>query len=500
MERQEAKNRLRKWGHDPIAFVWDVFDWPSGQGPTWYQEELLYALAQQSAASERGPHGVGKTAIAALVVLWFRCTSDDVEDFPSWMALTTAGGFRQLKHFLWPEIHKWVRKIRWDVLKLDPFVEGHDLLDMSLKGRTGSAIAVAATDPELIEGAHAERILYVFDEAAAIPPGIWDAAEGAFSGAGADTDSEAYALAVGKPTGPVGRFYEIHARHPGLERWWVRHVKVDEAIRAGRVSADWLERVGRQWGLKSSIFRRRALGEFAGDDVATTIPLDWIEAAIERWHERTGSIVRREVPTLGPVPAQLSSLGVDVAEGGGDATVYAPVAHDDFVDELIRPPVDDVMKPPAQVAVLVLPPARAVVDVLGIGAGVGARLLELGFGNRMVAYKGSQSTTRKDRTGNFGFVNVRSAAYWNVREMLDPANAPTLALPPDEELIGDLVAPRYFHTSGNPPKIAVEPKKDVVARLGRSPDAGDAVVMSLWRDLGGPASTNVAALTSRRIG
>jgi hypothetical protein len=475
-----------------------VFDWPDGKGPTWYQEELLYALAQQSAASERGPHGVGKTGVAAWAVLWFRGTSDDVEDFPSWLAVTTAGGFRQLKHYLWPEIHKWVRKIRWDVLRLEPFVQGHDLLDMSLKGRTGSAIAVAATDPELIEGAHAERLLYVFDEAAAIPTGIWDAAEGAFAGAGADTSNEAYRLAVGKPTIPAGRFYEIHARRPGHEQWWVRHVKVDEAIRAGRVSREWLEKVQRQWGKTSSVFRRRGLGEFAGDDERTVIPLDWIEAAIERWHYLTESVPRTDFGPLGFVPTLLDSLGVDVAEGGGDQTVFAPVAGD-FVGELVRPGIGTTMETATQAGALVAPNrARAVVDVLGVGAGVGSRLAELRY--RMYPYKGSQSTTRKDRTGNFGFANVRTAAYWNVRDLLDPANDPTLALPQDEELIGDLVAPRYFYTSGNPPKIALEAKDKVIERLGRSPDAGDAVVMSLWDDIVSIGSTNVADLTSRRIG
>lgn len=88
----------------------------------------------------------------------------------------------------------------------------------------------------------------------------------------------------------------------------------------------------------------------------------------------------------------------------------------------------------------------------------------------------------RDRSGKFGFANTRSAAYWHLRELLEPAYEPTLALPPDDLMISDLTTPTWKVTTGLPPKIQVEAKDEVVKRLGRSPDRGDAVAMSLWAD------------------
>ena len=63
-----------------------------------------------------------------------------------------------------------------------------------------------------------------------------------------------------------------------------------------------------------------------------------------------------------------------------------------------------------------------------------------------------------------------------LREALDPAYGVDIALPPDPALQSDLTAPTYTVRPGEPPKIYVESKTDIVKRLGRSPDRGDAVV------------------------
>ncbi|QIY99436.1 hypothetical protein HEP87_42915 [Streptomyces sp. S1D4-11] len=91
-------------------------------------------------------------------------------------------------------------------------------------------------------------------------------------------------------------------------------------------------------------------------------------------------------------------------------------------------------------------------------------------------------TKLRTRDGQYGFTNTRSAAYWRLRELLDPAFGSQLALPPDDLLVSDLTTPTWDITTGVPPKIKVEPKGDVVARLGRSPDRGDAVAMAMYAD------------------
>lgn len=122
--------------------------------------------------------------------------------------------------------------------------------------------------------------------------------------------------------------------------------------------------------------------------------------------------------------------------------------------------------------------AQAVVDSIGVGAGVVDRLRELR--EAVIPYTGSAKTSARTRSREHGFVNTRSAAWWRLRELLDPAFEPAVMLPPDDVLLADLSAPSWGEVTGIPPRIQVEPKEKLVARLGRSPDRGDAVVMSFW--------------------
>jgi len=120
----------------------------------------------------------------------------------------------------------------------------------------------------------------------------------------------------------------------------------------------------------------------------------------------------------------------------------------------------------------------ATIDVIGIGAGVVDRLREMGY--NIKAFNSSEHTDRLDVSGELGFTNVRSAAWWNLRELLDPSSDSEIALPPDDLLTGDLVSPHWRIMSGG--KIQVESKDDIKVRIGRSTDHGDAVVMAFWDD------------------
>jgi len=222
---------LQAYRYDPVAFTHDCIEWPEGRALAPYQEEILGALATKHRAAARGPHGLGKTTTAAIAVLWFALTRNAAGD--DWKIPTTAGARRQLTKYLWPEIHKWARRIRWEKVGRQPFAAS-ELLTLSLKLKCGEAFAVASNSADLIEGAHADCLLYLFDEAKAIPDTTFDAAEGAFSGAGADTGQEAFALAISTPGEPQGRFYAIHSRKPGFEDWYVRHVTLGEAVRSRR--------------------------------------------------------------------------------------------------------------------------------------------------------------------------------------------------------------------------------------------------------------------------
>ncbi len=75
-------------------------------------------------------------------------------------------------------------------------------------------------------------------------------------------------------------------------------------------------------------------------------------------------------------------------------------------------------------------------------------------------------------------MNRRAAAYWTLRRRLEDG---TLALPPDDELFDELLAIRWRPTPEG--KVRIEAKDDLKARLGRSPDKADAVVMAVAGDV-----------------
>lgn len=437
-----------------IRFVREILD----AEPTPYQQDILRALVRHKRVAARGPHGLGKTALASWVVLWVMTTHDgDVK------APTTAGAWRQLEKFLWPEIRKWASGAKWHRLGLT-INFGSDLLTLALKLPNKEAFAVASDNPSLIEGAHASTVLYVFDEAKAIPAATWDAAEGAFSGAGADTGLQAYALAISTPGEPHGRFYEIHARKPGFEDWHARHVTLQEAIDAGRISAEWVEQRRRQWGVDSAVYQNRVLGEFAASGEDSVIPLAWVEQAVERWHACDG---------IGD--GDRIAYGLDVARYGEDKTALSRLRG--RVLEWIRYwAKQDTMQTAGRVALEVDKAHPVAVDTIGIGAGVFDRLREQGFAVESVNV--GESTSMTDTSGAIEFINLRSAVWWMMRDALDPNGDAPLAIPPDDRLIGDLVAPQWKLTSAG--KIKVESKEDIKKRIGRSTDSADALGLALY--------------------
>ena len=466
-----SRTRLKRWWNSPATWADDCLS----VGLSGYQREVVEALPRERRVAVRGPHGLGKSFMGAFLVNWFATTRDLAGK--DWKIITTASAWRHLEVYIWPEIHKWAARIDFETLGRAEFRKGSELMDLRLKLNHGAATAVASNQPERIEGAHAGELLYLLDEAKIVPPATWDSIEGAFSNAGPDTADNAYAFAMSTPGPPSGRFYEIHQRAPGYEDWWTRWVTLEEAIESGRISRQWAEQRARQWGVDSAVYHNRVLGQFHASDEDSVIPLAWLEDAIERWHEwdRAGR----------PSPGGPHWTGVDVGRGG-DETVLA--TRDGWAVTLKGNRSRDTM---SVVGMVQAEPGRAIVDVVGVGAGVYDRLREVHA--RPLAYTGSgKAAGARDRSGKLGFTNVRSAAYWHLRELLDPSFEPVLALPPDNLLISDLTTPKWDVITGVPAKIQVEKKDAVVERLGRSPDRGDAIVMSLWADRHSTGAENFA--------
>ncbi|MBA3868597.1 MAG: hypothetical protein H0X30_05550 [Anaerolineae bacterium] len=425
--------------------------------PAPYQEHILRELVIHKRVCVRGPHGLGKTALAAWVVLWGMYAFDTDVKIP-----TTASAWRQLTFYLWPEIRQWAKRAQLD--------KGMRILDLALKMPNKEAFAVASDDPALIEGAHASTLIYVFDESKSIPDGVFQAAEGAFSGAGTDTGNRAYALAISTPGEPSGVFHSIQTRRPGYEDWIAIHVTLEECIAAGRISREWADQRKKQWGENSAPYRNRVLGEFADSGEDSVIPLSWVEKANERWEKCSG------------MGSGSLSYGLDPARYGDDSTTTAKLVGR-VLESLTYREQQSTMQTAGRMVALAPDKNTSIgVDVIGVGAGVYDRLHELGYKkakaiNASESAKDERGKPLTDASGTLEFYNKRSQLWWALREALDPESEDPLALPPDDRLTGDLTAPTYDYTSNG--RIRVESKDDIRARIGRSTDAADALALAL---------------------
>jgi hypothetical protein len=447
--------------NDPVAFVHDHLTWEDGKAPTAYQEDILAMLVEHKRVAVRSPHGAGKSALAAWVILW-RVLTWDGADFK---VPTLASVWRQLSAYLWPEVHKWARQIKWEGTGREAFTQ-FELLKLQLNGRTGQAFALASNDHTALEGAHASFAQLVNDESKAIPDDTWDAQEGAM------TTGDAHWLAISTPGPPRGRFYEIHSRAKGYEDWAVRSVTIDEMIQAGRIDPQIVEQRASQWGKDSAVFKSRILGEFAQDSSDGVIPLAFIDEAQERGR------------ALGPEPkAALLSVGVDVGGGGlgGDRSVISLLFANGQVFFRKFGELSDVLTATMQLVGHIMGicehyhPRYVVVDTIGLGAGVAHRLREEGV--PVLAFNAAARCDFRDRSGELGFASLRSAAWWLLREALEPGSGIGLALPEDADLVGELVTPSYRMNSIG--KVQVEEKASFRGRLGRSTDVADALIMAL---------------------
>ena len=281
-EVKRAERFRERYWRDPVAFARDNVRWPEpDRWLTGYQQEVLQDLVDHRRLAGAACRGSGKTALASLAILWFAVTRDG-DLLRDWKIATTAGSYRQLTEYLWPEIHRWARVLRWDRIGRKPWNSRSELMKFSLDGATGQAFAATSDQPQLIEGAHASQVLFVYDESKSIPPAVFDAIEGTFSNAGT-RGREAFILAISTPGAKEGRFWDIFEDKDGAySHWKTRHVKVDEVLREEMVSRAWVEQRAREWGSDSALYRNQVLGEFASIDEAGIIPPWWIEAAMER--------------------------------------------------------------------------------------------------------------------------------------------------------------------------------------------------------------------------
>lgn len=118
----------------------------------------------------------------------------------------------------------------------------------------------------------------------------------------------------------------------------------------------------------------------------------------------------------------------------------------------------------------VIRPHRVFVDVIGIGAGVVDRLVEMGYGDIVVGCSASATPLDEDR-----YINKRGEMWGEMVEWLKDFPAD---IPDSDELEADLCSLTYSFDSKS--RWVPESKEKAKKRGIRSPDLGDAVALTFY--------------------
>lgn len=197
------------------------------------------------------------------------------------------------------------------------------------------------------------------------------------------------------------------------------------------------------------------------DDAWQLIPTAWVDAAEARWKPRAPK-------------GEMLNLGVDVARGGKDDTMFISrhrdelAKHSYWFDEPKVHPGTTTPNGPV-VAGLVIAArthdAPVVIDVIGVGASPFDTLNSMGV--QVIGMNVSESATSTDKSGQLRFSNMRSQCMWKLRELFDPANDTGIAIPPDPRLRKELTTPRWWPQGR---VVHIETRDEIIKRLGWSPD------------------------------
>lgn len=457
--QREAYFALRDlWRDSPRLYVRQRF----GVEPTWQQAQILDAIAPPGAkVTVRSGHGIGKSAGGgAWVICWFLETHDFAK------VPCTAPSSHQLRDILWGELSKWRRKAdelsaqrgdhpRFWISRLFKLLTD-SLYDPGAKEWGAFARTARKENPEALQGFHAEHLLFVIDEASGVPELIFEAAEGALS------TPNARVLLLGNPTVTHGTFYASH--HKDRASYTALHFRSQDSP---LVDPQYRARLVRKWGENSNVVRVRADGDFPtqADDVLISLEL-------------TEPCLTREcVPGDG-----LRKLGVDVARYGADRITLV-LRQGRVVDHIkIYAKQDTMQTVGCVVAVLETWQVEEVdVDVIGLGAGVYDRLVEVMAERRhqglyactVVAVNVSHAPPEQPVKGEPRPRLLRDYLWLEMARWLRDESPVFCAEDRQacEDLAGELASVKYRLDSDG--HIVVEDKESMKKRLGHSPDIAD---------------------------
>lgn len=437
------------------------------------QKDICQSVIEHERTAVVASFGVGKTMLAARLAIWFLCC------FKPSKVVTTAPTLRQVKDLLWSELRNAHKKAIIPI--------GGELLQLSLKFDEDHFCVGFSTDAENMDkftGLHQSNLLVIFDQAGGIDPNIWEASEGLM------TSANCKWLAISNSAISTGELANICMpdRRSRFGTWNVLKVKASESpnvvagknLIPGLVAHDWVKKREEAWGRDDPLYKIFVEAEFIPDSEMVVVPYKAIVDAFNMNGELGSHI----------------EVGLDVARMGTDSTVWTAVSGS-RVMEVKRVTGNTTMQVVGLTVEFVkhlqetygLPVTAVKIDVIGLGAGVYDRLIELDDENIEIPVVAVNNAEVQIVVDKERYSNVRAEMAWAFRHRIDHGGVGLAAVQVHdyeikEYIRGDIQAMRYKITSQG--KIQLLPKEELKKNLGRSPDYWDSLVMAFETPGGGP--------------
>lgn len=440
----DGADQIRRWRESPEAMVRELFD----VVPDEWQKEALAAFPTSRRMAMKACAGPGKTAVLAWLGWNFMLTR------PHPIIGVTSVSGDNLKAGLWTELARWRNKSPllqrlFEQTKTEIFARDHRET-WRMEARTWAKDASADQIGNALAGLHAKYIMWLLDESGDYPEAIMPVCEGIFNG----DPVEAHIVQAGNPTKLGGPLYRACTVARNI--WQVIEITADpdDPKRTPRVSVETAREQIAQYGRDNPYVLVRIFGQFPPMSFNALIGPDEVRAAMSRHYREF------EIGNAAMV------LGVDVALEGDDASVIFPRRGIQAMPPRKYRNIDSLQGAGTVSRLEAEMSADAVFvdNTGGFGAGWVDQLRSLG--RTPIGINFSASAHLAER-----YENKRAEMYFEAVEWIKRGGA----LPDVPELLAALTTTTYTFRRD---RLILEPKKQIKARLGYSPDDADAFVLT----------------------
>ena len=404
--------------------------------PTWQQIDVLKIVERETQLppsqrlkriAVKSGQGPGKTALSVILMLWRALQGKNAK------GIVTAPTMVQAKDV-------WLGRARQMIQASHPLIRRFIIPTKSRIFCGGDTVThpdwgielMAASRPENTQGRHDEYLTILEEEASGIEDPIDEQIKGTL------TNENSLLIKIGNPNFRDVHFFHAFNKDRAEYNTYTMNAEESPMVDQGNV-----EKIAREYGKDSDVYRVRVLGEFPLENPNAVLSSDDLEACAR---------LRPEVQAM--IGPGFKQFGIDLARFGGDENVvyqrqgFAIIDH--YIARNVEPiePIRHALHMEKTTGWKKEDQVFWVIDAGGIGQGTLHVPIEEGKNVREFHSAGTKYV-QDDQ-----FADMISEAYFHTKEVV---KARKLAIPNDPVLIQQLCTRLYSLNSKG--QIKVESKK-----------------------------------------